>query len=86
MVEPDALIRNVEAILWDEWDPIGVGALGGPDDEYDSYAPRIAGAILQGVSADEIAAILLSIETDLMGLDGNAANVGRVATLLVSLR
>lgn len=38
----DRILDEVRRRLWEEWDPIGVRALGAPSDEYDSYAPSLA--------------------------------------------
>jgi hypothetical protein len=57
-----ALIEKVQSILWNAWDPIGVRRIteGGPwpDDEYNSYAPSIAGMIWKQDSIDRIADFL----------------------------
>ena len=64
------LIKWVEAKL-NEWDPIGVAEY--VDGEYDSYAPKIAGMLLDGADAHRISDHLTNIETVAMGLQGNAA-------------
>lgn len=46
------LWKEVDRILWEEWDPIGVNDYGGPDDEYRSYVPSIVKLIQE--NADEI--------------------------------
>jgi hypothetical protein len=63
-------LERVEQTLWEDWDPIGVRAMGGPDDEYDSYAPAILRMLLYGVTEEELVAHLHAIETERMGLDG----------------
>lgn len=44
-----SLIDEVKRILFEEWDPIGVNDHDGCRDEYDSYAPRIAQYLEDGV-------------------------------------
>jgi hypothetical protein len=46
----------VHAILWGEWDPIGVN-VGGDwlDDEYDGYVWPVISKIMRGESVDQIA-------------------------------
>lgn len=63
-------LRRVEQILWENWDPIGVNAMSGPSDEYDSYAPAVLRMLLAGVTEEELVAHLHAIETEQMGLDG----------------
>ena len=48
------------------WDPIGVA--GEPPDEYDSYAPRLAGALRRGASTSEVLAYLTHVR-DQIGVD-----------------
>lgn len=62
------LISQVCEILWSKWDPIGVNGFCNAKDEYDSYAPHIAGLILKGANVKEIASELTRIERDQMGL------------------
>jgi len=63
-------LERVKQTLWEDWDPIGVRAMGGPDDEYDSYAPTILCMLLSGAIEEELVAHLHAIETERMGLDG----------------
>lgn len=58
--------RKIKALLFEEWDPIGV-ADEAPRDEYDSYALRVVGMLFNGRPVDEIAAYLDSVESDYMG-------------------
>ncbi len=54
------------------WDPIGViqdgVKTGVPPTEYDSYAPKILGLLIKGISIEELANELSSIRTKQMGL------------------
>jgi Family of unknown function (DUF6188) len=60
---------ELRQILHWKWDPIGVaGAFPYAANEYDRYAPQIASALKQGVSAVQIAAVLAGIEHDRMDL------------------
>lgn len=58
---------SIRAILLQEWDPIGIIAVGGPDHEYDMYIEYIEGicALLTSPtrSQEEIAARLLDIQS-----------------------
>jgi hypothetical protein len=85
MADHDDLIDRVRRILWEHWDPIGVARMFGPDDEYDSYAPEIAGRIIRGATAGELADHLVAIERLSMGLEGDVAHATAVAEGLVKL-
>jgi hypothetical protein len=63
-------LATVRQCLWNDWDPIGLNKLGGPDDEYDSYAPAILLMIEDGASVTEIAAHLFAIRSEVMGIEG----------------
>lgn len=75
------LIKWVQAQL-NEWDPIGVADH--VDNEYDSYAPKIAGMLSDGADAYRISEHLTDIETVAMGLQGNASRARAVAEALVN--
>ena len=47
----------MHAILWNEWDPIGLGGDDGvlPDDEYDAYVWPVIAKIMSGKSIEQIA-------------------------------
>ena len=62
-------LGGVEKTLWEDWDPIGVRSMGGPADEYDSYAPTVLRMLLSGATEEELVAHLYAIETDQMGLE-----------------
>lgn len=57
-------------MLREEWDPIHVKN-GGPEDEYDSYVPKVFSLILHKASRDAIAAYLYQVETEQIGMSGN---------------
>ena len=76
----------VKRLLWEEWDPIGVRSLGGPDDEYDSYALEVWAMIQRSTPAPEIATYLADLETGRIGLSENSGRAGRVAELVTATR
>ena len=76
-------LRRVEQALWKDWDPIGVHAMGGPRDEYDSYAPTVLRMLLAGTTEEDLVTHLHAIETEQMGLDG--ARPYRAARALLRL-
>jgi hypothetical protein len=83
---------RVRAILWREWDPIGIRdsfEASEASDEYDRYADRAYVMLMdEHATAEAIAAYLFEVATDRMGLtDSNLAEKSEhVAKLLVSLR
>lgn len=52
------LVRRVDAVLWEVWDPIGVNAVPDTRDEYSGYAPAVARMLAGGAPDDELAAHL----------------------------
>jgi hypothetical protein len=64
---------QMRAILSEHWDPIGdasgIAGVAGWD-EYDGYHEELRRLIQAGASPEDIAAHLLRIETEAMGLDG----------------
>jgi hypothetical protein len=75
-MEADAVRR----ILLEDWDPIG----GVPDDEYDSYIPGILRLLGESCDAHRLAAHLLRLESNSMGLSGaDAERCRRVAVRLL---
>ena len=81
----DRLYRAVREILFREWDPIGIYA-GAPDDEYDSYVPKVCALLMDGADAVKIASRLQDWTTNAMGLTSvDADHSRRVARRLRSL-
>ncbi len=80
----DPLRARVRSVLRDEWDPIGVKDVPAASDEYDEYVDAIVRKIVAGVSVDELSSYLMSIETELMGLNGDAVRARAVASRLLS--
>jgi hypothetical protein len=55
MAESDAtLYQQVFAVLFDDWDPIGVNGFA-PRDEYNSYAPALISLIRSGADENKVA-------------------------------
>lgn len=80
---------RVRAILWREWDPIGIRDSFEPSDEYDRYADRAYVMLMdEHATAEAIAAYLFEVATDRMRLTDSdlAEKSEHVAKLLVSLR
>ena len=59
----------MDRLLFREWDPIGIYAMDGPEDEYREYLPRFWSLILEGVDESKIAQYLGDIERDSIGVE-----------------
>ena len=79
------LTIDVQAILLRDWDPIGIAAHPGAQDEYDSYAPHIVGMLVRGTNVEWLADHLHELATVSMGLRGNSALEAKVAAKLLAL-
>jgi hypothetical protein len=79
------LTVDVQAILLRDWDPIGIAAHPGAQDEYDSYAPHIAGMLVRGTNVEWLADHLHQLATVAMGLQGNKSHETEVAEKLLAL-
>lgn len=62
------LYRQVCAVLWEHWDPIGVNGFGGPSDEYDRYAPALIRHIRGGADDYKVTELLATFARTSMGL------------------
>ncbi len=58
----------VNRILFDHWDPLGIRAAEGPEDEYVSYVPQVICRVNRGASDVELAEFLSEVEGRQMGL------------------
>lgn len=80
---------RVRQLVLREWDPIGIRGVG-PDNEYDAYADRAYVMLMDERAASAaIAAYLINVATEHMGLSDRSRLVERsehVAGLLVSMR
>ena len=72
------LYKNIDEILWNDWDPIGVNDIA-PRDEYQSYTPTIFELKNKGADTELIAKTLHKIETETMGLFGNFEHCKQIA-------
>ena len=78
------LYQEIDEILWNDWDPIGVNDIA-PRDEYQSYTPKIFSLKRKGVNEEEIAKELYEIEKETIGLAGNLENCRIVARKIIEL-
>ncbi len=80
------LLEALKALLWEEWDPIGVRGMGGHDDEYNGYAFEIWTMLKRGASASDIETYLAGMETGHIGLSRNSGRAMAVAESAIALK
>ena len=73
---------QMRKVLLEDWDPIGIGKEPNAQDEYDMYLGSLYMLLLEKASEDAIAARLLWIETERMGVVGHPEVALAVANLL----
>jgi hypothetical protein len=60
-------ISAVSAILFAEWDPIGVADAGHwAEHEYDSYAAQVVGMLARGDGVDDVADYLAKVRAEML--------------------
>ncbi len=79
------LFEQIDQILWNDWDPIGVNDSSEATDEYRSYVPHLVKLKLEGADKHKIANHLYHIETVNIGLSGNKNHCESIAQKIVDL-
>lgn len=77
------LYQRTSEVLHYVWDPIGVAHEPAARDEYDSYLPIVVSMLRDPCRHTAIAAALLQIERDRMGLAPDAQRADMVMAVLV---
>ena len=78
---------QVHAILWNDWDPIGVAGMADwPNDEYDSYVWPVIGSVMRGETAEQVADYLDWASNEHMGCPQLRETNLAIAHRLVALR
>ena len=77
-------IAQVDAVLWEVWDPIGVNYEPQTRDEYTSYAPEILELLDSGASDAVLEQHLTSIVLEQMGMTWS--NPERTRRTIAALR
>lgn len=75
----NTLLKQVEEVLFHDWDPIGINGNLGVRDEYDSYAPAVCRLLSNGIGEDELTGALSRLATDGMGLPAGQEDLHRSA-------
>jgi len=86
MLSNQELVNEVDRILWEEWDPIGVNDESAARDDYSSYVAAIAHLLQDGADETQIARHLKSIEDHSITVGVYDDRRKRVARMLVELR
>ena len=76
--------QQIDRILWEVWDPIGVNQISPARDEYSGYVFVVFQLLTSGASVEEIAQHLLMIVNDRMEL--KAATVAEMQPTVTALR
>jgi hypothetical protein len=79
-----AVSETVRRILTMDWDPIGVSAQPGAQDEYAVYVPKIVELATGNVTTEELTAHLLKIAKDDMGLVGDRSRAFAASAKILS--
>ena len=78
------LYQQIDQILWEDWDPIGINE-DAPRDEYQSYTPIFLKLVKSKSDSKIIAEKLYEIEIEKMGLPGNFNNCLKVAEKIIDI-
>lgn len=79
------LFNQIDEILWNDWDPIGVNDSDEATDEYRSYVRHLVKLKLEGADQTKIANHLYHIETVNIGLSGNKTRCEEIARKISDL-
>ena len=82
----NSLYSEVDWILWNDWDPIGINDYGGPNDEYRGYVPETYRLLKENKIDIEIANHLERIVIERIGLNSNFEESLRIARLLIKAK
>lgn len=80
------LFNEIDKILWEDWDPIGVNDIEEARDEYQSYTPHIFSLVIQGADKVKIKKHLSQLEKNDMGFgSSNNENIEKVVDKILNL-
>ena len=78
-------LEAIKALLWEEWDPIGVNDDSDAFGEYDSYADQVYSMLARGADSEEIARHLSWVVHTLIGLGTNDQHSAMIANRAVAI-
>ena len=76
-------LREINLILWKDWDPIGCGV---PQDEYQSYAPEVLRLLIDGADLHRLSGHLQSVAKLSLSCPISDAKAKDAAIKLLGLR
>ena len=79
------LYKEIDQILWEDWDPIGIND-DAARDEYQGYTPIILKLVKSKSHTTKIAEKLYEIETEIIGVPGNYEKCLKVAGKINNLK
>lgn len=79
------LYRDIDKVLWNEWDPMGINEFDEARDEYYEYLTEVFRLKSENVDEETLSKYLYDIETVKMELPGDFENCKRVAQLIIEL-
>jgi len=74
--------QEIDRVLWEVWDPIGVNKVPKARGEYGMYVNGVFELLTSGASDESITQHLVRITTDRMGLDSPGFSVDRTVSAL----
>jgi len=74
--------QEIERVLWEVWDPIGINKFPNARGEYGMYVNGVFELLTSGASDESITQHLIRITTDRMELDSPGFSVGRTVSAL----
>lgn len=79
------LFEQVDKILWEDWDPIGVNNSSDGEDEYRGYVPSIIKLLIEGADVKKITKRLFEHANVNMGMSSIMEDHEKVAKKLRAL-
>lgn len=80
------LFTEVEKILWEDWDPIGINGSGGSSDEYGGYVSSIVALLMDDQNLRKITQTLHQHANVNMGLSSSLEDHIETAKKLITLK
>ena len=80
------LYLAIDALLLNEWDPIGVSGIEEAKDEYYAYLPHVFKMVMANVATAEIAQYLDTVITERMELHSDLQHSTKIAEKALNLK
>ena len=79
----DELYIRIGEVMHYFWDPIGIAGIPAIRDEYDSYVPKAYEMVVAGKSEKVIAAYLMDVENEWIGLPRRPIEAAEAAAIMM---